>query len=300
MPFAIVRNNALRGLTSLESIFSRVNAKPQGVRHQVLLSFRFLVRCENTNARSLLTGMGAVVNKGLASSANIRFQVRQLLGRSEPDVEAEWGALPARKAINALFPHLYSTDQQRKCRAVQALGLLVARLAEQDLEAARNVVRRLIWNLNDESGGIGWGSAEAMGEIVAGHAQLGDEYSQILLSYARVDGNLLEHDGLLAGVLWGLGRVAACRPELLSGAAEALTIHLQSRDLDVRAQTVKLLGMLGDAGVREQLGQLADDLGEVMQLEGGTAKLVRIAELVAEALARIDMQQQVASIRRQI
>jgi hypothetical protein len=243
--------------------------------------------------------MGVVVKKGLASSSNIKFQVRQLLGRSEPDVEPGWEALPALKAINALFPLLYSTDQPLKCKAVQALGLLVARLAEQDLEAARNVVRRLIWNLNDESGGIGWGSAEAMGEILAGHSRLGDEYTQILLSYACVDGNLLEHDGLLGGALWGLGRVAASRPELLSGASGFLAVHLRSRDMNVRAHAVKLLGLLGDAGVREQLGELADDPAEVTLFEGDTARLVRIADLVAEALARIELLRQTASVQRQ-
>jgi hypothetical protein len=239
------------------------------------------------------------VKKGLPSSSTIKSQVRQLLDRSELDAEPGWAAFPARKAINALFPYLYSTDQQLKFRAVQALGLLVARLAEEDLEAARNVVRRLIWNLNDESGGIGWGSAEAMGAILAGHARLGDEYTQILLAYARVDGNLLEHDGLLGGALWGLGRVAASRPELLSGAAGVLAVHLRSRDMNVRAQAVKLLGLLGDAGVRVELGQLADDPGEVMLVEGDTAKPVRIADLVAEALARIELRRQTASVLRQ-
>ena len=46
------------------------------------------------------------------------------------------------------------------------MGVVVAGLAEHDMESARVVMRRLMWNLNDESGGIGWSSPEAMGEIM--------------------------------------------------------------------------------------------------------------------------------------
>jgi len=40
-------------------------------------------------------------------------------------------------------------------------------------------MRRLMWNLNDESGGIGWGNPEAMGEILACHEALANEYAPI-------------------------------------------------------------------------------------------------------------------------
>ncbi len=63
------------------------------------------------------------------------------------------------------------------------MGRVAADLADRDMESARVVVRRLMWNLNDESGGIGWGSPEAMGEIMACHEGLAEEYSCILISF---------------------------------------------------------------------------------------------------------------------
>jgi hypothetical protein len=87
------------------------------------------------------------------------------------------------------------------------------------MEAARVVMRRLMWTLNDESGGIGWGAPEAMGEITARHAALADEFACILVSYIRPDCNFLEHPILQRGVLWGLGRLAHARP---AAAAEAV------------------------------------------------------------------------------
>ena len=65
--------------------------------------------------------------------------------------------LPARQVVNPLFSFLYNTDELLKWKAVTALGAVVSNLASHDMESARIVMRRLIWNLNDESGGIGWG-----------------------------------------------------------------------------------------------------------------------------------------------
>ena len=55
------------------------------------------------------------------------------------------------------------------------MGAVVAHLAEKDMESARVVMRRLMCSLNDESGGIGWGAPEAMGEIIASHEGLASE-----------------------------------------------------------------------------------------------------------------------------
>ena len=75
--------------------------------------------------------------------------------------------LPPRQAVNPLFSFFYNADELIRWRAITAMGAVVSRLADQDMESARIIMRRLMWNLNDESGGIGWGSHEAMGEIMA-------------------------------------------------------------------------------------------------------------------------------------
>lgn len=112
-------------------------------------------------------------------------------------------ALPARKAVNPLISFFCDHDAVLRWRSVSALGAVVARLADKDRESARVVMRRLMWSLNDESGGIGWGAPEAMGEITARHAGLAGEFGHILLSYVREDCNYLEHAVLQRGVLWG-------------------------------------------------------------------------------------------------
>ncbi len=161
----------------------------------------------------------------------LRTKVAELLRADDFAARlAEWSQFPPRRLINPLLSFLFSTDEQVKWRAVTAVGMVVAEMADEDLEAARTILRRLMWSLNDESGGIGWGAPEAMGEIMARHQQLAEEYYCILVSYIRNDGNRLEHDLLECGVLWGLGRLAQVRPELLRDSIRHLFPYLQSQD----------------------------------------------------------------------
>ena len=123
--------------------------------------------------------------------------------------------LPPQKTINALFSFLCSADKSIKDKAVIAMGEMVSRMAETNLESARMVMRRLIWSLNEESGWIGWGSAEAMGEIMARNYTLAREYHNILISYVSEGDNYLLFDKLREEVLQGLKRLSQVHPQLV-------------------------------------------------------------------------------------
>ena len=138
----------------------------------------------------------------------IKKQIAELLLKDDfPKAFEKIKSLPVITAINSLFSFLYSQDEKIKNRAVDAMGALVAGLAENDMEQARNIMRRLMWNLNSESGGIGWGAAEAMGEIMANSEKLANEYRKILYSYMMPGGNFIENISLQKGVLEGIKRL---------------------------------------------------------------------------------------------
>jgi hypothetical protein len=136
---------------------------------------------------------------------------------------------PARRAVNPLFSFFHHTDILR-WHAIAAMGVVAARLYEEDQESARVVMRRLMWTLNDESGGIGWGSPEAMGAIMAQQRGLAEEYHCILISYLRTDGNFLELPALQQGVLWGVGHLARSYIDLIIPHADSLLPFLATGD----------------------------------------------------------------------
>lgn len=197
-------------------------------------------------------------------------------------------SFPARRVINPLFALLCSTESEVKWRAVTALGAVVANLAQDDMESARVVMRRMIWNLNDESGGIGWGVPETMGEVMARHEGLAREYVNILVSYIREDGNFLEHEPLQQGVLWGLGRLAQISPELLHQAVPHLLPFLSSKDATLRALAAWTIGLL-DAGKAEpSLEILEGDDAEVTLYLNGTERTYLVSELAKQAIKGIE------------
>ena len=171
--------------------------------------------------------------------------------------------LPGRKVVNPLLSFLLSTDQVIKWSAVNAIGVVVARIADTDMESARVIMRRLMWNLNDESGGIGWGSPEAMGEILACHEGLAKEYAHILISYSRKDGNYLEHQLLQRGLLWGIGRLAQTRPGLIADSSSYIIPYMESEDAVVRGLACWNMGLLCEKDAQRILGHLADDTSEI-------------------------------------
>lgn len=129
---------------------------------------------------------------------------------------------PSKKLITTLISLLYNSDPLIKERSIIALGYAVARIAEKDMEYARIVMRRLMLSLTEESGGIGWGAPEAMGEIMARNFQLAKEYHQMLISYTAGGGNELEFEDLQKDVIAGLKKLQKQYPEMVGEIAHLL------------------------------------------------------------------------------
>ena len=195
--------------------------------------------------------------------------------------------LPGRRVINPLFSFLLNREEQTRWRAITAMGAVVANLAEKDMESARVVMRRLMWSLNDESGGIGWGAPEAMGEIIASHEGLAKEYVSVLISYVREDGNFLEYEALQRGAIWGVGRVAQARPELVQKAVPHLVLFLESPDAAVRGLAAWTLGLLVAEAARPQLEVLLGDETEITLYMDDRLIVRSVGALAGEALAGI-------------
>jgi HEAT repeat protein len=223
------------------------------------------------------------------SSRDLKMKVLELLQSDNFDERIdEFCQLPARQVINPLFSFLLSSDEQTRWRAITAMGAVVADLAEKDMESARVIMRRLMWSLNDESGGIGWGAPEAMGEIMASHEGLAKEYADVLISYIWEDGNFLEYEPLQRGAVWGLGRVAQARPDLVQDALPHLLSFLESPDATVRGLAAWTVGLLAAEAARPQLEALLQDDARIsVYLD---RRLVRrsVSDLAKDALAFID------------
>ncbi len=193
--------------------------------------------------------------------------------------------LPARKVINPLITLFFHPQDLLKWRAVAMMGTVVSQLATCEIESARVVMRRLMWNLNDESGGIGWGSPEAMGDIMAKSPRLADEFASILISYLDPDGNFIEYEALQRGVLWGNGRLAQARPELIKDSARLLIPFLESGDPMLRGLAAWTASALKVEITIPALNRLSDDSNRIVLFLDGNLVERRICQLLPPGLS---------------
>lgn len=197
----------------------------------------------------------------------------------------EWHMFRPRQVINPLFSFLCSIDPLIKWRTVTAIGVVMARMADEDMESARNIMRRLMWNLNDESGGIGWGCPEAMAEIMTLQDRLADEYHAVFTSYLIPEGNLIEHPILQCGVLWGIGRMAPMRPGLLLHMTPYLLPYLESADPFQRGLAAwALIPMKLPPERRLRLEPLLEDHTPIGIYEDAQLTEIRISDLALRAM----------------
>ncbi len=165
------------------------------------------------------------------SNRKLKKRIKQILieKKTEPamDIIKQFSS---KTVINILFSFLLETDRIVKFRAISIMGLMVSDMAKKNMEPARIIMRRLMWSLNDESGGIGWGAPEAMGAIMANSKPLCSEYNRMLISYINPEGNYLEYEPLRQGAVWAVGRAAINFPELFKDSEPFLISFLSSSD----------------------------------------------------------------------
>jgi hypothetical protein len=188
--------------------------------------------------------------------------------------------LPPKKVVNPLISFLYSSNPLLRWHSVTAMGRVVARMADEKMESARVVMRRLMWSLNDESGGIGWGAPEAMGEIMTQSPALAGEYAHILISYADPMGNYLEHVPLQRGIAWGIGRLAHKNPPLVRAAMEPLICYMRSPDVQLRGLAAWAASALVDPTAHSELKRMLEDNSVITIYLGQRLIEIRIADLI--------------------
>ena len=123
---------------------------------------------------------------------------------------------------------LYDPEPLLRWRAAEALGRVAAVRAREDVGAVRDLCRRTLWLMSDESGGVLWLGPQVLGATLAGVPALCGELLPVLASF-------LEKEPFRAGTRWALWRVALARPLAVADtAADALAASLADPDPDVR------------------------------------------------------------------
>jgi HEAT repeat protein len=228
---------------------------------------------------------------GKGKRRELKRMVRDIIcSKGDLDWLYEFSDLDEMGLLNALISLLQETNQKVKWRAVQGIGFFVERVAKRDMEKAKNIMRRLMWSLNKDSGGIGWGAPEAMGEIMARHEEIAIEYISIYISYISSESNILDNEILEQGVIWGIGRIAEVRREILKARdiGGHLVGFLKSSNPLTRALAARALGLLGYEGARDSIEGLLSDERLINIYKNGDISTCRVNDIAMEAINLIN------------
>ena len=80
-------------------------------------------------------------------------------------------------------PFRYEKDLLIRFRAIQALGLTTKTVYREDPARVMDLIRRLLWSMNDESGGLGWSAPEIIAEILVNCPMLIETNASLLPHY---------------------------------------------------------------------------------------------------------------------
>ncbi len=148
-------------------------------------------------------------------------------------------ARQTRKLLSILVRLAYDKDTIVGQRAILAIGHVATLYVRTNYEILRETIRKLLWSLSDESGGIGWSAPEILGEIVrADPKKMADVVPLIAEIYT------IEEKVFRPGVLYALKRVAEIRPEAVLPFQELVISGLTEKDPLARIHSLELATLL--------------------------------------------------------
>jgi hypothetical protein len=121
-------------------------------------------------------------------------------------------------------------------RAIEAMGLFSADLTKVDSEETMLTVRKLLWYLSEETGGVAWSAPEMLGEIIRNNRKLCGHIASIVIN--------LDEPPFKKGVIWATGRIGEKYPELVNSMIPQLIEDTKDPDPQVRGFAALSLGLL--------------------------------------------------------
>lgn len=201
---------------------------------------------------------------------------------------------PQTHVINALFMALCDKSERVRWNAVICFGDIVSAIAKEEMEPARIIMRRFLWTLNDESGGIGWGAPEAMAEVMCRSDELRKEYIHMLISYMQEDGDELFQDGnylelplLQRGLLWGIGSLCHKFPDEMRGKRLDIDLekYLDSEDVEVRRLALWALAGLKMTYTSAFVEPFLEDSASFSLFVDGAFRMVNVEDICHQLVA---------------
>jgi hypothetical protein len=148
-----------------------------------------------------------------------------------------------KRALSALVALSYNRLSENSWRAVHIAGRVIGRIADVDHESARVQIRKIIWNMTDESGTIPWTAPELLGEAIRENPKHFEDIVPLLIGYSHSE---TEDNIFMPGVLYAIWRIHELHPQYIGDDARAVVLEeLGNKNSERCANAVVAAGKLG-------------------------------------------------------
>lgn len=180
---------------------------------------------------------------------------------------------------------LYEPTPGANFRIAWMIGQVCGRVATREPGAVADLLHRL-FEASADSAASSWGMVEAIGAIIAGRADIYGAFTRHLF-------NFMGDPGTREGVLWGLGEIAAVKPDLIRKSTPFYSLFpvLNHENPQLRALTLRLLGRIAATEAGLQIMGLQFDQTPVIIYEQGQPVETTVAALSAEATRNLHSNQ---------
>jgi hypothetical protein len=194
-----------------------------------------------------------------------RAELRELLRQRDYETILSWAG-SVRNPQRILISLTFERDELLRWRAIDAFGRVAAVQAELGLEKVRDTLRRLLWLMNDESGGLGWHAPEMIAETLVNAPVLISEFAGLLPSY-------LAEEPFERGAHFAIYRVAQLDARPFVDHVPALTASLNDPDPAIRAYSALALETISGSSDRDAIRELRTDNATFMWFDFDTGEL---------------------------
>jgi hypothetical protein len=192
------------------------------------------------------------------------------------------------KGARQFLKLLYSPDDRLRFQAALDLGGYAEEQWNSNPDGVRELLRRLSWSLNEESGATGWGAPEAIGEISARIPEMEKLYGSVFPGYLSHEEVFLDNAVLDTGALWAIGRLGPGSSADVPALDLDLPRFLASESASVRGAAVFAVDRLGRSTLQGAVSGLVSDEAQLVLPIDGAVRELTVAELARAAMTTFD------------
>ena len=210
----------------------------------------------------------------MATSFRQKKQAARELLLSFDKIEIERWLETEQSVFRILVSMLFDTEKVICYRAAEILGKAAAREARRKPESVKELLRRLLWTMNDESGNICWYAPEAIGEILYNVPELCGEFCPLLMPY-------LNEEPFERGTRLAIARIAGIKRGIFPEIVEKLKQSLANTEPEIKGASLLALASVEPGAAAEMVSAFEndDDIFEIYENETGNLVKIKISEL---------------------